>query len=123
MAQPGIVFDHVWKKFYQGERHDSFRDETFFALCREHDVAVAFGDDDEFPCIEADTASFAYARLQRMRSDIPTGYDEAWLDAFAERARRWQADGRDSYLFMINGAKERAPAAALALQERLSLNH
>ena len=63
--------------------------------------------------------SFAYARLQRMREDVPTGYDDAALDGFAERARRWRADGRDAYLFMINGAKLRAPAAALALQERL----
>lgn len=100
-------------------RHESFRDEQFFDLCREHDVAIVFGDDDEFPCIEADTASFAYARLQRMREDVPAGYDDAALDAFAARARRWQADGRDAYLFMINGAKLRAPAAALALQERL----
>jgi uncharacterized protein YecE (DUF72 family) len=110
----GLALRHVIEP-----RHDSFRDEAFFALCRDHDVAVVFGDDDEFPCIDADTASFAYARLQRMRSEIPMGYDEAALDAFAQRARRWQGDGRDSYLFMINGAKERAPAAALALQERL----
>ena len=54
-------------------RHDSFRDEGFFELCREHDVAVVFGDDDEFPTIETDTASFSYARLQRMRSDVQTG--------------------------------------------------
>lgn len=101
-------------------RHESFRDEAFFALCREHDVAVVFGDDDEFPCIDAATASFAYARLQRMREDIPTGYDGTALDAFAERARDWQRDGRDAYMFMINGAKLRAPAAALALQQRLS---
>jgi uncharacterized protein YecE (DUF72 family) len=101
-------------------RHESFRDEHFFDLCREQDVAVVFGDDDEFPCIDADTASFAYARLQRMREDIPTGYDEAALDGFAARAKRWQKAGRDSYIFMINGAKLRAPAAALALQERLS---
>ena len=100
-------------------RHDSFRDEGFFALCREHDVAVVFGDDDEFPCIDADTASFAYARLQRMREEVPTGYDDAALDRFAARARRWRKDGRDSYIFMINGAKIRAPAAALALQGRL----
>ncbi|MBA3668807.1 MAG: DUF72 domain-containing protein [Sphingomonas sp.] len=100
-------------------RHESFRDEAFFALCRDQNVAVVFGDDDEFPCIEADTASFSYARLQRMREDVPTGYDEAALDGFAARARRWQAAGRDSYIFMINGAKLRAPAAALALQERL----
>ena len=101
-------------------RHQSFRDERFFDLCREHDVAVVFGDDDEFPCIDADTASFAYARLQRMREEVPTGYDEAALESFEERARRWQADGRDSYIFMINGAKLRAPAAALALRDRLA---
>ena len=100
-------------------RHDSFLDERFFDLCRAHDVAVVFGDDDEFPCIDADTASFAYARLQRMRDEVPTGYGEPALDAFAERARHWQKDARDGYVFMINGAKLRAPAAALALQERL----
>jgi uncharacterized protein YecE (DUF72 family) len=100
-------------------RHDSFRDEAFFALCRNHDVAVVFGDDDEFPTIEADTASFAYARLQRMRSEVPTGYDDVALDRFETRARRWAGDGRDAYVFMINGAKERAPAAALALQDLL----
>jgi len=110
----GIPLRHVIEP-----RHESFRDDAFFALCRDHDVAVVFGDDDEFPCIDADTASFAYARLQRMREEVPTGYDAAALDAFAKRARRWSDDGRDAYLFMINGAKLRAPAAALALQERL----
>ena len=110
----GVKLRHVIEP-----RHDSFRDETFFKLCRDHDVAIVFGDDDEFPCIDCDTASFAYARLQRMRSDVPTGYEAPALDAFAERARRWQSNGLDSYIFMINGAKERAPAAALALQERL----
>lgn len=102
-------------------RHESFRDQAFFDLCREHDVAIVFGDDDEFPCIDTETASFAYARLQRMREDIPTGYDDAALDAFAKRTRRWRKEGRDSYVFMINGAKVRAPAAALALQQRLGI--
>ena len=100
-------------------RHESFRDEKFFDLCREHDAAVVFADSDEYPCIEADTASFTYARLQRMREDVPTGYDDAALDGFAKRARKWTTGGRESYIFMINGAKERAPAAALALQDRL----
>jgi uncharacterized protein YecE (DUF72 family) len=97
-------------------RHESFRDEAFFDLCREHDVAVVFGDDDEFPCIDADTASFRYARLQRMNEDVPTGYDAASLDGFAERAKTWTAGGHDAYIFMINGGKARAPAAAQALQ-------
>ena len=101
-------------------RHESFRDPAFFDLCREHDVAVVFGDDDEFPCIDADTASFRYARLQRMRETVATGYDEGDLDRFAGMARAWGEAGRDAYLFLINGAKVRAPAAAMALQERLS---
>ncbi len=102
-------------------RHESFRDETFFQLCRDHNVAIVFGDDDQFPCIDADTANFAYARLQRMREAVSTGYDAGALDAFAKRAQRWQGEGRDAYIFMINGAKVQAPAAALALQDRLGV--
>ena len=99
-------------------RHESFRDPTFLDLCRARNVAVVFGDDDEFPCIDADTADFRYARLQRMREDIATGYDDAELDRFARLARGWK---KESFLFMINGAKLRAPAAALALQQRLGI--
>ena len=51
-------------------RHESFRDPAFIDLAREHDVAIVYGDDDEFPCIDADTANFRYARLQRMREEM-----------------------------------------------------
>lgn len=112
----GVQLRHVVEP-----RHESFRDERFYDLARTHDVAVVFGDDDEFPCIDADTAGFRYARLQRMREEVKTGYGEDALDAFAALARRWAGDGRDSYIFMINGAKVRAPAAALALQARLGI--
>jgi uncharacterized protein YecE (DUF72 family) len=54
-----------------------------------------------------------------MNEEVPAGYDDAALDRFAVTARQWRKDGRDAYIFMINGAKVRAPAAALALQERL----
>ena len=100
-------------------RHESFRDEQFYALCRKHDVAIVYSDTPDFPCIDVDTASFAYARLQNMREELPSGYDEEALDRFEAKARRWRDAGRDAYIFMINGAKIRAPAAALALQERL----
>ena len=112
----GIPLRHVIEP-----RHESFRDEKFFDLCRDQNVAVVFGDDDEFPCIDADTASFAYARLQRMREEVSTGYDGEALDGFAKRARHWQRDGKDAYVFMINGAKVKAPAAALTLQEKLGI--
>ncbi|HEY8592976.1 MAG TPA: DUF72 domain-containing protein [Sphingomicrobium sp.] len=100
-------------------RDESFRDDKFFDLCRARNIAVVHEDADDYPLIEADTADFAYARLQRMRSDVPTGYEEPELDRFAKLARKWSRAGRDTYVYLINGAKERAPAAALALQERL----
>ena len=99
-------------------RNESFRDEKFFELCRSRNIAIVLEDSDEYPTIEADTADFAYARLQRMSEDVLTGYDDAALDGFAKRAREWQKRG-EAYIFMINGAKVRAPAAALALQERV----
>ena len=101
-------------------RHQSFADDQFFDLCRARNIAVVLEDSDQYPTIEADTADFAYARLQRMSEDIATGYDAAALDGFAARAREWRMRG-DAYIFMINGAKVRAPAAALALQERLAV--
>lgn len=100
-------------------RNESFKDEKFFELCRERNIAVVLEDSDDYPAIEADTADFAYARFQRMQEDVPTGYDHTALDGFAAKARAWQKAARDGYIFMINGAKVRAPAAALALQERL----
>ena len=38
---------------------------------------------------------------------------------FADQRAQAGRSGGDAYIFMINGAKVRAPAAALALQERL----
>jgi uncharacterized protein YecE (DUF72 family) len=102
-------------------RHESFQDERFFDLCRNRNVAVVLDDSADYPAIEADTADFTYARLQRMREEVPTGYEGDMLERFAERAQRSQAEGRDTYIFMINGAKVRAPAAALALQDLIGV--
>jgi len=110
----GITLRHALEP-----RNESFGDEKFFELCRARNIAVVLEDSDEYPCIEADTADFSYARLQKMSEELETGYDENAISGFAERARKWRTEGRDSYIFMINGAKVRAPAAALALQERL----
>jgi uncharacterized protein YecE (DUF72 family) len=114
-------FDGIELRHAIEPRHESFRDDSFLDLCRDHNAAVVFEDNDEYPCIEADTADFTYARLQRMEEDIATGYDDKALDGFAKLASKWSKDGRDAYIFMINGAKVRAPAAALALQERLGI--
>ena len=63
-------------------------------------------------------AIYRQAPIQPLR-EVLTGYDRVALDNFETRARRWAEGGRDAYIFMINGAKVRAPAAALALQDLL----
>lgn len=102
-------------------RHPSFRDDAFERLARERNVAVVFGDDDNFPAIEMETADFTYARLQRMSEDYATGYSSERLAFFADRTKRQIADGKDAFVFLINGAKIRAPQAALALQDLLGI--
>ena len=101
-------------------RHQSFDDEKFFELCRARNIAIVFEDSDDYPLIEADTADFAYARLQRMREEVETGYEDEAIAGFAKRVRDWAKKG-DAFLFMINGAKVRAPAAAQALRKRLDV--
>lgn len=116
-------------------RHDSFKDPRFVDLVRGAGAAIVYADAEEFPAIGDLTADFVYARLLRARAEEPLGYTGAELDRWADVARDWaqgkSPDGidtmsnaaaetpRDTYVFMINGAKERAPAAATALIERV----
>jgi uncharacterized protein YecE (DUF72 family) len=113
-------------------RHESFLCEELVAMARRHAVALVFADSDEYPCVSNATADFVYARLRRSRSSVKTGYTVEELEKWSARARLWASGGepqelprigaerapalpRDVYLFFINGAKERAPAAARAL--------
>lgn len=120
-------------------RHDSFKVPQYLALARKAKVATVFADSDDYPSFADLTADFVYARLMRTQPEIATGYPAAALDDWAERARRWSAGAeptdlprvesvpsapaaakpRDVFIFFISGAKERAPAAAMALIERL----
>ncbi len=102
-------------------RHESFNDPAFLALVRKAGVAVVLADSAEYPAFEeaAEAGPFIYARLQNARSEIEQGYPDAELDHWRKRAEDWSGAGRDVFLFFINGAKERAPAAAMALIGRL----
>jgi uncharacterized protein YecE (DUF72 family) len=117
-------------------RHESFLTPAFVELLRKHSVAVATVDSDKHPLIADVTSDFVYARLQRTSEKLKTGYTPGALDTWAGRAQTWAAGGapkdlptigeaprskakRDIFIYMIAGAKERAPAAAMALIERL----
>lgn len=100
-------------------RHLSFRCPEFTDLLGEHGVAVAHVHDAAQPGFEELTADFAYLRLRQCVENEAAGYSAKALDDWADRARSFAADGRDVFLYFINGAKIRAPAAAQALLQRL----
>ncbi|MGE3067722.1 MAG: DUF72 domain-containing protein, partial [Hyphomicrobiaceae bacterium] len=82
------------------------------------------------------TAPFVYARLMGTSEKEAAGYPDKAIATWAERARQWaegkNPDGlqlvgktekpkpRDVFLYVISGAKERNPAAAMALIDKLS---
>jgi uncharacterized protein YecE (DUF72 family) len=117
-------------------RHESFLESRFVDLLTEHNVAVAFADSDDHPAIADATADFVYARLQRTSEDNATGYSADELDRWAACAKTWETGGapkglpclgkaarkkeRPVFVYMISGAKIRAPAAAMALIERVA---
>jgi len=95
-------------------RHASFALPEFFEIARRHRVAIVVADHDTYPKIEEATADFTYARLMRSRAEVETGYPAAELGAWAKKAKGWARRG-DAFVYVIAGAKERAPAGAAAL--------
>ena len=115
-AQGGVPLRHALEV-----RDASFTDSAFLDLARARNMAVVFADDDEFPCIEEQTADFTYARLQGAIEQVETGYDPAAIEGVAQQARAWAKGGRDVFVYFISGAKVRNPAAAQALIAGLEL--
>jgi uncharacterized protein YecE (DUF72 family) len=117
-------------------RQESFLVPAFIELLRKYSVAVVLVESGKHPLIADVTSDFVYARLQGTSDKEKTGYPAKALDLWAKRARTW-ADGgapddlatvggkapakgkRDVFIYMISGAKVRAPAAAMALIERV----
>ncbi|HTK34889.1 MAG TPA: DUF72 domain-containing protein [Caulobacteraceae bacterium] len=117
-------------------RNVTFVDPAFIELARSRGVAIVYAHANDYPEIADPTADFIYARLQGSREDEPAGYTPTELDRWAQVAREWagggspagleyvagpppKGDPRDVFLYVISGAKIRAPAAAMALIERL----
>jgi uncharacterized protein YecE (DUF72 family) len=100
-------------------RHPSFSNPDFVALAREQGVAIVIAADSEYPQIAEITAPFVYARVMGTTEAEPNGYSDAALDYWVRRVRDWVAAG-DVFLYVISGFKDRNPAAAVALIERLA---
>jgi uncharacterized protein YecE (DUF72 family) len=118
-------------------RDPAFVDARYLALVRSHGMATVFTDSPEHPSFADVTADFVYARLMRSKAEVATGYAKPELVRWAARARQWAAGGepdglprigpapakpaaaRDVFIYFISAAKERNPAAAMALLREL----
>ncbi|KQP12692.1 DUF72 domain-containing protein [Pseudorhodoferax sp. Leaf267] len=130
-AVDGLALRHVLDV-----RHASFMVPAYLALARRYGCATVFADSDKFPSFADVTGDFVYARLMQSQPDCATGYEAETLARWADVARDWargatpagaplvepahdSGAARDVFVYFINGAKERAPAAAQALIARL----
>jgi len=117
-------------------RHDSFCTPAFIRLLRAHRIPVVFSEHQSYPAIADVTGDFVYARLQKGKETLKTGYPPKALDGWAERLKLWAKgdepkdlpkvdkakppkQSRDVFAYVIHEAKLRAPAAAMALIKRV----
>ncbi|MGH8084670.1 MAG: DUF72 domain-containing protein [Lysobacter sp.] len=117
-------------------RLPDFVDSNYLAMARDRGMATVFTDSRDYPSFADVTADFVYLRLMRSRADVANGYSDDELALWAGRARAWArgeepddvpridpptAPGRprEVFVYFISAAKERNPAAAIALIEQL----
>lgn len=117
--------------------HESFACAQFVEIARKAGVAIVWSEHPDRVRLADRTADLAYLRCQDLAAERPFGYSPEELERIAAMCRAWSvgkapkglpyagnpADShgscRDVFALMINGAKERAPAAAMALADKL----
>lgn len=122
-------------------RHESFLNNGFLSLMREHNIALVAADvAGRFPTTEDVTADWVYARLHGSRRLYVSGYMPREIEAWACKVEAWRdgrepdeprrvgppgpvaPGGRDVYVFFDNtDVKLRAPVDARRMAERLGV--
>lgn len=102
-------------------RHPSFATEEYLELLARHGCTTVYTDSEKFPSIPHARSELAYLRLMRSEADCATGYPPEELAKWVRGAREWVDAGErnEAFVFFINGAKERAPHAAMEFLRQL----
>jgi uncharacterized protein YecE (DUF72 family) len=123
-------------------RHESFLNDRFVDLLREHDIALVIAETAKrWPMTEDITADFVYMRLHGDKELYRSGYSDRSLDRWARRIAAWHRGsepgdaqkisrrkppsrkGRDVFCFFDNtDVKLRAPFDAQTLARKLQLD-
>lgn len=116
--------------------HPSFLDTRYIEIARSFGAGTVLTDAPDMPILGDVTGRVVYVRLMRSRVELHDGYERNDLDAWLERARIWargdvpadvprlvEPDSplgpREVYVYFIGGAKQRNPAAAMAMISKL----
>jgi uncharacterized protein YecE (DUF72 family) len=98
-------------------RHESWFVPEVAAILRANNVAVCMGDAPDFPMWREVTADIVYVRLHGHTRKYASSYSERSLQAWADDARCWIAEGRDVHVYFDNDAEGHAVRNALRFQE------
>lgn len=118
-------------------QHASHACIEYLELLRRHGIGSVITDAAAHGTLADLSGGIVYLQLRATDAAQPQGYPPAALADWADRARQWAAGGepadlprlapaakagapRDVFVLFINGAKERNPAAAMALLDLLA---
>jgi uncharacterized protein YecE (DUF72 family) len=83
-------------------RHDSWFNETTYAMLRDHDVALVIGDDPERPFQTYEfTTDFTFIRMHGGKAGRFGNYSDREVGVWAERVREWRRD-REVFVYYNN---------------------
>lgn len=98
-------------------RDPSWLTDGAIAALRERRVALCIIDTPRWPTRGAVTADFVYLRFHGQTRLYAGSYDDAALEAWAERIRAWRDAGLDVYAYFNNDEGAFAPRDALRLRQ------
>lgn len=103
-----------------------FRDTSWFseavaAILRSRRLAVCQSDAATWPMWDAVTTDLVYIRLHGHTRTYASRYSGPSLAAWAEKTRRWMAEGRDVHVYFDNDAEGAAPYDALRLMRLVGI--
>ncbi len=86
-------------------RHESWANKEIYRLLEKHNSAWVIADSPSYPKVEAITSDFVYLREHGSQVLFASKYSTEELSKLAGKIRKWQATGKDVYVYFNNDAQ------------------